>query len=169
MAALSVLLFISGCASNPKSMTDQELRNCADNSFSTNNRINCTSELIRRANPVKINTNTYRPEPPVHNTNYVNQNTGSDWISIDKDFAFRREYTNDTTFTAWVKVKNTGKGYYLAMSKWTVNCKFKQLQIGETIFYDKSGRVVDSIQEPTPFNSIAPETNGEAFYYSVCL
>lgn len=161
-----VAALLSGCSDkSPYEMTDTQLLKCKYNAFSDNDRKACDFVLKERKNPTLEKVKIPPSPKPI---NFVNQSIGMDWVKIDKQLSFKKEYTSNESLTAWVKVAGINKKYAYAMSKWTVNCRYKNLQIGETIFYSKNGVVVDSVTEPAPAQSIVPESNGEMFYNINC-
>jgi len=163
---LMTSLLLIGCSVNTSMMTDQQLQNCKENAYLMSNRVACARVILDKAPLPETEVIT----PPLAQTvNYVNQNTGNDWVKIDNNLSFRKEYADNEFFLAWVKIKNASKHYAFVMSQWRINCKSKELQISKSVFYNKSGHVIDSIDEPTPYSTIVPETNGEAFYYYTCI
>lgn len=91
---------------------------------------------------------------------------------------------NDLIYSFWIKMlndkspyfidleKNYNKKIWYSMDKLLINCKNKTIAVKSSIFYDLKGYSIDSYdisnQILLRWNSIAPDSRGEALYYGIC-
>lgn len=81
---------------------------------------------------------------------------------------------SDGTRTAWVKKTpfvpkdSTPPRIASTSTAWSFRCSRRQFAVLQVIEYDAGGRIVDSFDSATPFNSVVPESLSEIIFDSVC-
>ena len=66
-----------------------------------------------------------------------------------------------------VDTKQTTKGAYV-VEQWAVDCRLKKTKILSLLKYDAKGKVLDSNDSETGWESTVPDSLGEQMYRGMC-
>ena len=92
---------------------------------------------------------------------------GNQELYIDSETA---EFDNQSLPKFWVKLvdtKPTAKGAY-TVEQFSVDCRLKKIKIHSVLKYDSEGKVLDSNDNETGWESTVPDSLGELLYKGMC-
>ena len=93
--------------------------------------------------------------------------SSSQELSIDSETA---EFDNQSSPRFWIKLldtKQATKGAY-KVEQWVVDCNVKKIKIHSFLAYDARGKVLDSNDRETGWESTVPDSLGEQIYKGMC-